>query len=104
MPPIAIACYRPLPGLEERLLDLVRRHHPALQAAGFATARQAFVMRAEDGTIVEVFEWTSTAAKMQAHEDAAVREIWDEMEACATFPELSSLREAANARASFEPL
>ena len=69
MPRIAIACYRPKNGQEDILLDIVRRHVPTLRQEGLVTERPALVMKAEDGTLVEVFEWASQDAKNQAHED-----------------------------------
>jgi len=54
---ISVAGYRPRPGFEETLLDLVRNHLPPLRAQGLVTERAPIVMRAADGTIVEVFEW-----------------------------------------------
>ena len=52
---IAVACYKPRPGCEEALLGLVRNHLPPLRAQGLVTDRTSIVMRAANGTIVEVF-------------------------------------------------
>ena len=56
---IAVACYKPRPGHERELLDLVRNHLPPLRAEGLVTDRESVVVRCADGTIVEVFEWVS---------------------------------------------
>jgi hypothetical protein len=56
---ISIACYKPLPGREAALLDLVRNHLPPLRAEGLVSERPSITIRTEDGTIVEVFEWVS---------------------------------------------
>jgi hypothetical protein len=62
MPSISVACYKPRPGCEQALLDLVRNHLPPLRAEGLVTDRPSIVMRTADGTIVEVFEWFSQEA------------------------------------------
>jgi hypothetical protein len=56
---ISVACYKPRPGCEEALLELVRNHLPPLRAQGLVTERTSIVMRTADGTIVEIFEWAS---------------------------------------------
>ena len=56
-PVMVIVAYRPRAGKEALLLELTRQHLPVLRAQGLATDRPSSVMRAADGTIVEVFEW-----------------------------------------------
>jgi hypothetical protein len=56
---ISVACYKPRPGREEALLELVRNHLPPLRSEGLVTERAPIVMRCADGTIVEIFEWVS---------------------------------------------
>ena len=99
---VAIAVYRPKPGMGTRLREVVSRHYPALLAGGFVTGQQAFVMRAASGAVVEVFEWVSRERKMAAHADPAVLQVWDDFEACAEFPELAALAEAGHPFATFE--
>ncbi len=36
---ISVACYKPRPGSEQALLDLVRNHLPPLRAEGLVTER-----------------------------------------------------------------
>ena len=50
----AVACYKPRAGKESMLLDAVRDHMPILRAEGLIEDRPAYVMKAEDGTIVEI--------------------------------------------------
>src|SRR5258708_29808547 len=64
-----IVAYRPRPGKEQMLLELTREHVPVLRTQGLATDRPAYGMRAQDGTIVEVFEWKSKEAIGSAHEN-----------------------------------
>ncbi|MEM9301009.1 MAG: hypothetical protein AAGE01_02805 [Pseudomonadota bacterium] len=73
---IVIVGYRPKPGCEDRLRELVAGHLDVLRAKGLATDREAVVMRAEDGTHLEVFEWMSRAAIERAHDDPDVTALW----------------------------
>ncbi len=80
-----LCSYRPKPGREEDLLALVRRHWPALHAAGLVTSEPATVYRAIDKRsgrtfFVEIFSWADEQASAAAHETRAVRAIWDPME------------------------
>lgn len=93
---VAIAVYRPKPGMGTRLREVVSRHYPAHLAGGFVTGQPAFVMRAASGTIVEVFDWPSQERKMAAHADPEMLQVWDAFEACARFPELAALAEAGH--------
>jgi hypothetical protein len=49
-----IVAYRPKPGREEELLRLVRARVPTLRREGLATERAPVILRAKDGTIIEV--------------------------------------------------
>lgn len=74
-----IVAFKPKPGQEEALLAEIRQHVPTLRAEGLATGRPAYVMRAGDGTLVEVFEWVSEEAIQQAHQPGCgsdVGEVW----------------------------
>ena len=92
---VVIACFVPRPGLEGELHDLSRSHVPRLRAEGLATDREPIIAVAADGTVVEVFEWVSDEAIATAHENAAVRAMWDEYEPVCTYLPLGELPEAA---------
>lgn len=99
-----IAAYRPRPGHEAALAAAVRDHVPLLRAEGFATDRAATVMRAADGTVIEVFEWVSREAIDAAHLHPAVQALWARFaSACEHLP-LVSLAEARDLFAEFEAL
>ena len=89
-----IALYRPKPGQNQALLELVRRHHGVLTEQGLVTDRAPYVLRAKDGTLLEIFEWKSDAAVEAAHTLPAVRELWGAFEAVCDFVPLKSLPEA----------
>jgi quinol monooxygenase YgiN len=59
---IVIVAYRPKPGKETDLLELVRNRVPTLRKEGLVTDRKPTIMRARDGTIIEVSEWKSPEA------------------------------------------
>lgn len=52
-----IVAYRPKPGCTADLLDLVRQRVPLVAKEGLVMERKPTVMRASDGTIIEVSEW-----------------------------------------------
>jgi quinol monooxygenase YgiN len=99
---VVIAQYRPKPGKDAELLDLVRGHAPALRGLGLATEREAVVLRAADGTLLEIFEWTSTDAVERAHHDPAVQALWARFEEVSAFGTLSELAEAKRPFPHFE--
>jgi quinol monooxygenase YgiN len=99
---ISVACYKPRPGCAQALLELVRDHLPPLRAAGLVTAREPIVMRAADGTIVEVFEWVSQAAIAGAHQDPAVQALWKRFEAVCTYETPANLTEFQSMFGHFE--
>lgn len=101
---LVIACYRPHPGSEERLLELTRRHVPVLRRQGLATDRPVVAMSAADGTIIEVFEWTSPEAIEKAHTNPAVLALWEEYSAVCEYLPLAALPEAQRPFAAFTPV
>ena len=101
---IVIAAYRPRLGREKELLELVRGHVPILRDEGLATDRPAVAMRAQDGTIVEVFEWRSASSADEAHTNPAVRALWESFGALCEFVKLADLPEARQQFPHFEPV
>ena len=104
IPRVVIVAYRPKPGQGEALLAEVRDHHHLLRSEGLATDRRPIVMRAKDGTILEVFEWASPAAIEEAHSNPRVQAMWARFARCCDYAPLNSLEEAAGMFAEFEPL
>lgn len=101
---IVIVGYRPKPGKENELLDLVRNRVPTLRKEGFVTDREPIIMRAGDGTIIEVSEWKSQAAIDAAHKNANVWAMWEKFFAACDFVPLKNLPEAAEMFAGFAPI
>ena len=103
-PRAVIACYRAKPGQEAALRALVRDHVPALHRLGLATDRAPYSLQAADGTLVEVFEWSSAKAIEAAHEHPEVHRMWAAFGQACTYVKLSQLAEAQNLFAEFAPL
>jgi quinol monooxygenase YgiN len=101
---ISIACYKPKPGKEADLLQVVKEHVPILRQEQLATDRVAHAMKAKDGTIVEVFEWTSVDAISAAHKNPAVLAMWDRFGAACEIVKLADVPESKDMFASFEPI
>jgi len=101
---IVIACYRPKPGKQAALRELIRDHLPTLRRQKLVTERAPITMEAADGTIVEVFEWASPAAIEAAHTNPAVLAMWKEYEKICDFVPLASVPEAAQLFSEFTPL
>jgi hypothetical protein len=97
-----IVAYTPKPGKEQQLLAVVRKHMDVLQGQALVTDRPAYVMRAADGTIVEVFEWRSADAIEKAHTNPAVMALWGEFGEACDYTPLSKLKEAQDLFAEFE--
>lgn len=97
-----IVAYKPKPQMEERLLVAVRKHVEVLREENLVTDKPAYVMRAADGTIVEVFEWLDAAAIKAAHHNPAVQALWGEFGAACDFVPLTGLPEAQQMFAEFD--
>ncbi len=98
----AIAAYRPKRGKEQQLREVLKDHLPILRKEGLVTDRPPYLMRAADGTFVEVFEWKSAAAIETAHENPQVRAMWARFEAACTYESLGNLKESKDLFANFE--
>lgn len=99
-----IVAYRPKPGKEQELLKLVRDRVPTLLKEGLVTDRKPVIMRAKDGTIIEVSEWKSRKAIDAAHQNPNVLAMWEKFFAICDCVPLKSLAEAEEMFAGFEPV
>ena len=97
-----IVAYTPKAGKEQQLLAAVRKHLQVLQTEQLVTDKPAYVMRAADGTIVEVFEWRSAQAVQQAHSHPAVQALWAEFDAACDYTPLAKLAETQQMFAEFD--
>ncbi len=101
---IVIVAYRPKPGKENELLELVRNRVPTLHKENLVTDRVPTIMRSRDGTIIEVSEWTSQDAIDAAHKNPNVLAMWNKFFAICDCVPLNTLAEAKEMFAGFEPI
>ena len=99
-----IAAFKPKPGMQGLLAAAVERHWRVLRAENLVTDRPRYAMQAEDGTLIEVFEWLSAEAIARAHHTPAVLALWAEFEAACEYVPLSSVVEAQHPFSEFSPL
>lgn len=100
---VVVVAYKPRPGMETELLQLTREHLPLLREQGLATTMPETILMADDGTIIEVFEWVPGGAAA-AHTNAAVGALWHRYFAACTIVPLRELPESAEMFASFRRL
>jgi quinol monooxygenase YgiN len=99
-----IVAYRPKPGKEQELLALVRVRVPTLLQEGLVTERPPIIMRARDGTFIEVSEWKSPEAIDAAHKNPNVLAMWETFFTLCDCVPLKTLEEANEMFAGFEPV
>jgi hypothetical protein len=97
-----IVAYRPKAGKEQGLAAAVEKHLRVLREEHLVTEREAYVMRAADGTVLEVFEWLSAEAITKAHTNPSIQALWGEFAAVCDYVPLASLHEAQQMFAEFE--
>lgn len=99
-----IVAYRPKPGRDAELLEVVRNRVPLLAREGLVTDRLPILMRAGDGTIIEVSEWKSREAIDAAHQNPKVLELWEKFFALCDCVPLQTVPESATMFAGFTPI
>lgn len=100
---LVIVAYKPKPGREAELVQLTREHVPLLRSEGLATDYPVTSCQAQDGTIVEVFEWAAGGAE-RAHTNPAVLALWGRYAVACDIVPLATLSESSTMFASFTPL
>jgi quinol monooxygenase YgiN len=101
---IVISCYRPKPGHEDALRELMLSHVATLRSIGLITDRIPITMDAEDGTFVEVFEWASSEAIEAAHRHPVVLKMWEEYGKVCEYVPISQVPEASQLFSEFTPV
>ena len=101
---VCIVAYRPKPGREKELMEIVRNRVPILRMEHLMTNRVPVLMRAKDGTIIEVSEWKSQKAIEEAHKNPRVLAMWDKFFTVCDCVPLKTVAEAETMFAGFEPL
>ena len=101
---IVIVGYKPLPGKEATLETLITTHVPRLREEGLATERDAIIMKAGDGTVIEVFAWTSKEAIEKAHTNPRVQKMWAEFSEVCEYVPAGKVAEMGQLFSEFHPL
>ena len=101
---VVIVAYRPKPGKENELIDLVRSRVPTLRKEGLVSDRVPTIMRSRDGIIIEVSEWKSREAIDAAHKNPNVLAMWNKFFAICDCIPLNTLAEANEMFSGFEPI
>ncbi len=99
-----IVAFKPKPGEEAALAAAIEKHYRVLRAENLVTDKAPYLMRAENGVVLEVFEWLSADAIAQAHTNPAVQALWREFEGACDYVPLSSLGEAQQLFAEFDAI
>jgi quinol monooxygenase YgiN len=101
---IVIVAYRPKPGKREALRDLIRDHVATLRSQDYVTDRLPITMEAQDGTIVEVFEWRSKEAIEAAHSNPVILRMWEQYRETCDYIPIAQVPEAAQLFSEFTPI
>ena len=84
---------KPRPGKTEELIALLKRSNMILQQLNIALQKDQILAMSSNGTIIQIFEWTSERSLELATEHEEVRELWAEAEKLSDFQKPSSLQE-----------
>ncbi|MEP5614453.1 MAG: hypothetical protein ABJP45_19530 [Cyclobacteriaceae bacterium] len=101
---IVIACYKPKPGKEKELDQLIQTHVDRLRQEGLVTDRESIVMKSESGTVIEVFEWKSTEAIEEAHSNPEVQKMWAEYAEVCNYEVPINIEEFQSLFSEFTPI
>ena len=101
---VVIVAYRPKLGKANKTVELVRSRVPTLRNEGLVTDRTPTIMRARDGTIIEVSEWKSQEAIDAAHKNPNVWAMWEKFFVACEFVPLKHLGKAEEMFAGFQPV
>ncbi|HEY0653900.1 MAG TPA: hypothetical protein VGD65_12265 [Chryseosolibacter sp.] len=101
---ITFAIYRPKPGKEKQLLQLVAEHLPILKTQNLITDREPIVMQAKNNCVIEVFEWKSRESIDQAHTNTEVQKLWARFGEVCDFETPTNIEEFSSMFPEFESI
>jgi hypothetical protein len=101
---LVICSYRPHAGREDEARLLMAGHVPLLREHGLITDRPVVQGVAQDGALVEIFEWESLEKSRGAPAIAEIGAHWKAMGEVMEFVPLAQLTEAQHAFAHFSPI
>ena len=102
--PIVIAVYKPKDGQDAATRKFARGHQAMLKDLNLVGPMPATLIAAEDGTILEVFQWKDKAAVETSHNSDVVLAYWQDMAAVCDFGVLNDIAEAQNTFPHFQLL
>lgn len=102
--PIVIALYKPKDGKDAATRKLARGHQAMLKDLDLVGPMPATLIAADDGTILEVFQWKDQAAVEASHKSDVVQAYWQAMADVCDFGVLSDLAEAQKTFPHFQLL
>lgn len=101
---IVIAGYKPFEGKEKDLEELMKTHWDTLNGEGLVSARKPILMKAADGTILEVFGWKSAEAIEAAHINPTVKKMWAEYAEVCDYISVKDVPESHQLFSEFTPV
>lgn len=101
---IVFAAFKPRPGKEQELLEVIAARLPLLRGLGLATDRAEVIVRSRAGVVVSVSEWVDDDAVNRAHRTPEVLDLWKRFEACSEYVRLDTLAETHEDFATFEAI
>lgn len=101
---MVIACYRPKPGKDKALLELMKTHLPILKGEGLVGDGSSLCGLAKDGTVVEIFSWKSQEAIDSAHENPKVQAMWGEYSKVCDYVPVADVEGAKDLFTALAPL
>jgi hypothetical protein len=101
---MVIACYKPKPGKDAALMEMMKGHLPVLRAEGLVGDGPSLCGKAADGTFIEVFCWKSQSAIDSAHSNPAVQKMWGEYAEVCDYVCIGDVPEAKQLFASYTPV
>lgn len=101
---IVIVGYKPFPGREKELMQLIKTHVARLRKEGLASDREPILMVSKSGVVIEVFGWKNKEAIEAAHTNATVQKMWAEYEQVCEYVPIGNLEEATTLFSEFSPL
>ena len=103
-PQVVFALYQPHEGKEADLCKILADHVPMLRRLGLATDRPPILVKSRNGTLIEIFEWSTADAAGQAQHEPEVLKVWEAMGQVADLRKLDSLEEIGGMFPHFEPV
>lgn len=101
---IVIVAYKPLPGKQEALKNLLKQHWNVLDQEGLVSDRKSVICESSDGTIIEVFGWKSKEAIEKSHSNHAVQNMWNQFTEVCEYVPIGSVEESTHLFSEFTPV